>query len=69
MTVTTYEGIVQNGCVHLPVDVMLPENSKVYVIVPGTEVPRTAHIRSPRLADPSRAPFFKLEVTKEETDA
>ena len=68
MKIITYEGVVENGCVHLPADVMLPEKSKVYVVVPGIELPRTVQIRSPRLADPSQASLFKLEVRKEETD-
>jgi hypothetical protein len=29
------------------------------------KMPRTAHFRSPHLADPSRAAFFELEVTEE----
>ena len=69
MNVITYECVVENGCIHLPADAMLPEKSKVYVIVPGMELPRAARIMSPRLADPSQAPFFKLEVTKEGEDA
>ena len=68
MKVITYEGVVENGSIHLPADAMLPEKSKVYVIVPGIELPRTVHIRSPRLADPSQASLFRLEVRKEETD-
>ena len=65
MKVVTYEGVVENGCVQLPAEAHLPEKSKVYVIVPGIESSGTVHIRSPRLADPSQAPLFKLEVTEE----
>ena len=60
---------MENGCVRLPEDAKLPEKSKVYVVVPGIEVPRTVHVRSPRLADPSQAPLFALEVTEEAPDA
>ncbi len=53
MKVVAYEGVVENGCVHLPADAHLPEKAKVYIIVPGNgEAPRTFHIRSPRLANP-----------------
>jgi hypothetical protein len=68
MNVVAYECVVENGRIQLPADAMLPEKSKVYVLVPDMELPRTARIMSPRLADPSQAPFFKLEVTKEEED-
>jgi hypothetical protein len=37
MSVTTYQGTVENGQVRLPGDVRLPENAKVYVIVPDVE--------------------------------
>jgi hypothetical protein len=69
MEVATYEGIVENGCVRLPAGVYLPDGTKVYVIVPGREARQTGHVRSPRLSDPSKADFFKLEVTEEGTDA
>ena len=69
MSITAFEGVVENGCVHLPAGVLLPENSKVYVLVPLAEPPWTAHIRSPRLADPSQASLFKLEVSEEGTNA
>ena len=34
MAVTTYEGIVEKGKIRLKSGVRLPENVKVYVIVP-----------------------------------
>ena len=37
MSVTTYQGTVENGQVRLAEDVRLPENAKVYVIVPDVE--------------------------------
>ena len=74
MKVITYEGIVENGCVHLPPDVMLPEKSKVYVVVPGISecgVQHVAHIPSPRLVHPEQAKDFTKEVfdIEERTDA
>ncbi len=69
MKVVAYEGVVENGCVHLPADAHLPEKAKVYIIVPGTEAPRTVHIRSPRLANPEDAKDFVKEVLPEGTDA
>ena len=37
MPVTTFQGTVENGQVRLPVNVRLPENAKVYVIVSDFE--------------------------------
>ena len=37
MSVTTYQGIVENGQVKLTGDIRLPENAKVYVVVPDVE--------------------------------
>ena len=72
MKITTYEGIVQNGCVQLPAEVVLPEKAKVYVVVPEVpemEIERVAHVYSPRLANPADAIHFKMEVREEGTNA
>ena len=61
--------VVENGCVHLPADAMLPEKSKVYVVVPGMELPRTVHIWSPRLVNPEQARDFVKEVLPEDSNA
>lgn len=37
MSVTTYQGTVENGQVRLAGDIRLPENAKVYVVVPDVE--------------------------------
>jgi hypothetical protein len=34
MSVTTFQGTVENGQVRFAADVRLPENAKVYVVVP-----------------------------------
>lgn len=69
MKVIAYEGVVENGRVRLPADVSLPEESIVYVVVPGIEAQRTAHIYSPRLANPQQATDFIKEVLPEASDA
>jgi hypothetical protein len=69
MKVETYEGIVENGCVHLPAEAHLPEKSRVYVVVPGPESQRIARIWSPRLANPEQAKDFIKEVLPENNDA
>ncbi len=65
MKVMTYEGIVENGCVHIPAEVSLPEKTKVYIVVPGgdeSKAQRVTHISSPRLAHPKQANDFIKEV-------
>jgi hypothetical protein len=37
MSITTYEGVVEKGKIRLKSDVKLPENVKVYVIVPEVQ--------------------------------
>jgi antitoxin component of MazEF toxin-antitoxin module len=37
MSVETYQGKIKNGQIKLAVSVELPENKKVYVIVPGED--------------------------------
>lgn len=68
MRVTTVEGTVENGQVKLPADVRLPENAKVYVVVPGIEERAALYIGSPRLAHPEQAVDFE-KVVEENPDA
>ena len=69
MRVTTVEGTVENGQVRLPADVRLPENAKVYVIVPGVEEKAPLYVGSPRLTHPEQAADFEKEVIEESPDA
>ncbi len=65
MKVITYEGVVENGCVRVPAGVLLPEKTKVYVVVPGISesgIQRVARFASPRLAHPEQANDFIKEV-------
>ncbi len=68
MRVATYEAVVENGQIRLPLDLRLPENTKVYVVVPGAEVRPVPHIASPRLVHPEQAKDFVLSV-QEDRDA
>ena len=69
MTVITLEGIVEQGQIRLVSDVQLPDNTKVYVVVPGLRVEQVAHVFTPRLAHPEQATDFVLEVAEEPSDA
>ena len=60
MSVTTFEGIVENGQIRLPDNIQLPEQTKVYVVIPArTAEPPTPRLISPRLAHPEQAKDFQ----------
>lgn len=69
MSVTTIEGVVENGQIRLPASVRLPEKAKVYVIIPDVEVSAVAYVGSPRLAHPEQAADFQKKVIEENRDA
>ncbi len=69
MSVITLEGVVEKGQIKLKSDIQLPENTKVYVVVPGLQVEKTSHIYSPRLADPKRIADFQMEIAEDAIDA
>ena len=68
MKVVTYEATIEDGQVRLLEAVRLPENAKVYVVVPDVEAPRH-HVRSPRLARPEQVADFAMEVLEDEPNA
>ena len=69
MSIVTIEGVVEHGQIRLKSDIQLPDNTMVYVVVPGMQVQQIAHVASPRLAHPEQAADFKLEVVEEPADA
>jgi hypothetical protein len=69
MAISTFEGIVKNGQIQLRDDVMLPENTKVYVVIPDFEVAPQAHVYSPRLVHPEQAADFIKQIVEVSTDA
>ncbi|MEE8586468.1 MAG: hypothetical protein V3T83_16615 [Acidobacteriota bacterium] len=68
MAVSTLEGIVENGRIRLRDDVRLPENTKVYVVIPGLGAGPKANIRSPRLVHPEQADDFAKQVIEVSAD-
>jgi len=62
MNVATFEGIVENGQVKLPKDVRVPEQTKVYVVIPGVGQPNATRLMSPRLARPEQTQDFQITV-------
>ena len=65
MKTTTYEGVVEHGHVRLPANVSLPENTKVYVVVPDVEAMPMAYIGGPRLVRAGQARDFEKQVVRE----
>ena len=68
MKVATYEGFIEHGQVRLVGEVHLPENARVYVVIPEMEAPPIAYIASPRLVHPEQARDFEKQVL-EKTNA
>ena len=65
----TLEAVVLNGEIRLRGDAGLPENTRVYVVVPDAAESAIARVRTPRLAHPEQASEFKMEVLDEVQDA
>ena len=68
MSVTAIEGVVKNGQIQLRGNIRLPENARVYIVIPELS-PKVARIFSPRLAHPEQAKDFVKEVIEERADA
>ena len=69
MALTTYEGVVEKGKIRLTTRVRLPENTKVYVVVPENEQKKVARMASPRLVHRKQAADFKMTVSEEKANA
>lgn len=65
MAILTVEGIVENGQIRLRDHVVLPEHTKVYVVIPDVEAESTTRTHSPRLAHPEQAADFTKHVSSE----
>lgn len=71
MSVATYEGVVEKGKIRLKAGVKLPENAKVFVIVPDVnmEKKKVVQILSPRLVRREDAARFNMTVNEEKPNA
>jgi hypothetical protein len=69
MTVATYEGVVEKGKIRLKAGVKLPENAKVYVIIPDLKMDeqKVVQMLTPSLAIREQAADFKMTVTEVES--
>ena len=65
MALTTYEGVVEKGKIRLKTGVRLPENAKVYVIVPEAQLKKKiVRVPTPRLVHRKQTSDFKMKVGK-----
>lgn len=69
MTISAFEGVVENGQIRLRDKVTLPENAKVYVVIPGPEAAPKAHVYTPRLVHQEQAGDFAKQVIEVSADA
>lgn len=67
--ISTFEGIVENGQIRLRDKVLLPENTKVYVVIPDLEPMSKAQVYSPRLVHPEQISDFDKQVIEVPSDA
>ena len=66
---TTVEGTVEKGQIRLPANVHLPDNAKVYIVIPDLVVTPTVHVGSPRFARAGDAAAFAKQVIQGTPDA
>ena len=62
MSVTMFEGVIENGRVRLPEGVILPERQTVFVVVPDAAATPAGRLPGARLADPNDATKFDMKV-------
>ena len=66
MKVVTWEGVVENGQIRLLEDIRLPENARVYVVVPPQDQ-KPLRVFSPRLLHPE-GPADSVRETADDLD-
>ena len=62
---TTYEATVQDGSVVLPEHAHIPDNTRVYVVVPASSDTRRVRMMSPRLVHRDDVGDFTMQVEHE----
>jgi len=62
MSVVTIEAVVEDSLIRLPSTVRLPDQTKVYVVIPGIDVAHVVRIASPRFQQIHEATDFTLEI-------
>lgn len=60
-----YEGIIENGHVKLRTDAGIPDKTRVYVVVPNSEVISVPYVASPHLANRGQAKDFEMRIIEQ----
>jgi hypothetical protein len=68
MAILTLEGIVEHGRIRLLDPATLPENAKVYVVIPDFDRAPPARVASPRLVHPEQAADFAKQIIEVPVD-
>lgn len=61
----TFEAVYDNGVIQLPANVILPAQTKTYVVVPKASPETKRRVNSPRLVHSQQAADFVMEVLEE----
>lgn len=69
MSITTYEGIVEQGQIILKNGLRLRDKTTVYVVVPDSQTTTHPTIHTPHLTNPKQADDFKMEIEEVPADA
>lgn len=69
MAISTFEGFVENGQIHLRDNIKLPEKTRVFIVIPDLETAPKARIYSPRLANEEQSVDFVKQVMEVTNDA
>ena len=69
MTTLAVEGVVENGQIRLRDNMILPERTKVYVVIPDVQAAPPARVYSPRLVHPEQVTDFAKQVIEVSADA
>lgn len=64
MNSTSFEAIVVNGQIQLPVGIVLPENIRIVVTISEVTNEPLARVASPRLVDPTQAIDFAMQIVE-----
>ena len=65
----TLEATVRDGRIVLPEGTCIPDNTRVYVVVPESKDAEQVRMMSPRLVHHDELPDFTMQVEREGEDA
>jgi hypothetical protein len=68
MNVATFEGFVEQGKIQLKTAIHLPDNTRVYVLIPDFRIEQRIQVLTPRLLHPEQAEDFEMEIIEGTSD-